>query len=180
MSELHLHETELACVTSGEAGAPADANASAPANASVAEHLRWCAQCRSTAAEYRWLGERIEDVLTEAAGTVNVPRPKWQAIRRQMAVGQNRQVTGWRASAIAGIALAICAILSLSSIVGSTAIAQTSSPEAVMTPASVTAILSDAYTPSGATPTPGVSCAGMESLSALTLPTIPTPPEPDV
>jgi hypothetical protein len=178
MSELHLHETELACVTSGEVCVPADANA--PASAGVAEHLRWCTQCRSTAAEYRWLEERIEDALAEAASTVSVPRPKWQAIRRQMTVEQNRQVTGWRASATAGITLAICAILSLSSIVGGMVIAQTSSPEAVMTPASVTAILSDGYVPSGATPTPGASCAGMESLSTLTLPTIPTPPEPDV
>jgi predicted anti-sigma-YlaC factor YlaD len=156
----------------------------AAVGADVAEHLHWCAQCRSAAAEYRWLGERIEETLAEAAGEVNVPRPKWRAIKQQMAAGQNRQITGWRASATAGIALAVCAILSLSSIVGVTVAGQTSPPEAVMTPASVTAILSDAYTPSGATPTPGaptpgVSCNSTGSPSTLTLPTIPTPPEPD-
>lgn len=161
MSEIHLQETELA---SGE---------------SVAGHLRWCSQCRNAAAEYHWLGERIEDTLAAAADSVSVPRSKWRVVKRRMAAGQKRQITGWRASATAGIALAFCAILSLSSIVGVTVAVQTSFPEAVMTPASVTAIISGAHTTSGATPTPVASREGIESTSTLTLPPLPTPPEPD-
>lgn len=185
MNEIHLQEVRLACVGSGEAGASTDAgapaDASAPADAGVAEHLRWCAQCRNAAVEYRWLGERIEDALAAAAGAVNVPRPRWRVVKRRMVAGQERRITGWRASATAGIALAICTILTLSSIVGVTVAAQTSSPEAVMTPASVTAVLSDVHTPagSGATPTPIASLEGIKSLSTLTLPPLPTPPEPD-
>ncbi|MBN1814528.1 MAG: hypothetical protein JXA14_21995 [Anaerolineae bacterium] len=171
MSGIHLQETELACSNVGEADAPVSTDAG--------EHLRWCAQCRSTAAEYRWLGERIEDTLAATAGLVNVPCPRWRVVKRRMVACRKRRITGWRASATAGITLAICALLSLSSIVGVTVAAQTSSPEAVMTPASVTAIVSDAYAPSGATPTPGASREGIESLSILTLPPLPTPPEPD-
>jgi hypothetical protein len=172
MSGVHLRETELACADMGEA----DARVSTDAD----EHLRWCARCRSAAAEYRWLGERIEDTLVATAGMVNVPRPRWRVVKRRMAAGQKRRITGWRASATAGIALAICAILSLSSIVGVTVAAQTSPPEAVMTPAAVTADVSDADTFSGATPTPGVSREDVELPSILTLPPLPTPPEPDI
>jgi len=168
MSEIHLQETELASVSSGEI------------DEGVTEHLRWCAQCRSAAAEYRWFGERIEDTLAAAAGAVDVPRPRWRVVKRRMATEQNRQITGWRASATASIALVICAILSLSSIVGATVAAQTSSPEAVMTPASVTPLFSMAPASSGATPTPIASREGIESSSVLILPSLPpTPPDPD-
>jgi predicted anti-sigma-YlaC factor YlaD len=163
MSEIHLQETELA---SGE-------------SKSVTEHLRWCSQCRSAAAEYHWLQERIEDTLAVTANAVSVPHPKWRVVKRRMVAGQKRQITGWRASATAGIALVFCAILSLSSIVGVTVAVQTSFPEAVMTPASVTAIISDAHKASVATPTPVASREGIESPSTLTLPPLPTPPEPD-
>lgn len=169
MSEIHLPETELACAGSGET------------DICLVEHLRWCAQCRSAAAEYRWLGERIEDALTATADAVDVPRPRWRTVKRRMAAGQNRRIAGWRVSATAGIAFAICTILSLSSIIGVTVAAQTSSPEAVMTPAPATAVLFDARTPSIATPTPIASREGIESPSILTLPLLPpTPPEPDV
>lgn len=171
---MHLPETELARAGSGET------------DTCLVEHLRWCARCRSAAAEYSWLGERIEDALTATAVAVDVPRPRWRAVKRRMAAGQNRRIAGWRVSATAGIAFAICAVLSLSSIVGVTVAAQTSSPEAVMTPASATAVLftmrvlSDTRTPSIATPTPIASREGVELSSILTLPPLPpTPPEPD-
>jgi predicted anti-sigma-YlaC factor YlaD len=176
MSGIHLQETKLACVGSAEP----DADASALSGESVTEHLRWCSQCRSVAAEYHWLRERIEDTLAVTANAVSVPRPKWRVVKRRMAAGQKRQITGWRASATAGVALAFCAILSLSSIAGVTAAVQTSFPEAVMTPVSVTVIISDVHTASGATPTPIASREGIESPSStLTLPPLPTPPEPD-
>lgn len=171
MSGIHLRETELACANISKADAPVSTDAG--------EHLRWCAQCRSAAAEYRWLGERIEDTLVATAGMVDVPRSRWRIVKRRMAAGRKRRITGWRASATAGIALAICAILSLPSVVGVTVAAQTLPPEAVMTPTSITAVVSDADTSSGATPTPGVSRADIELPSILTLPPLPTPPEPD-
>jgi hypothetical protein len=162
----------LACAGSGEFDVPMSTDA--------VEHLRCCAQCRSTAAEYRWLGERIGDTLAATAGKVDVPRPRWQVVKRRMVAGQKRRVTGWRASATAGIALAVCVILSLSPIVGVTVSAQPSFPEVVMTPASATAIIPDVYAPSCATPTPGTFPGeGIESPSTLTLPPLPTPPEPD-
>jgi hypothetical protein len=133
-------------------------------------------------AEYRWLEERIEDTLAAMAGEVKVPRPRWRAVKRRMIAGQKRQVIGWRAAATAGVALVICAILSLSPIVGAAVATQTSFPEAARTPALAATGIFEAYTVSGATPTPVVSCEGIESPSAtaLTLPPIPTPPEPDI
>jgi hypothetical protein len=175
MREFHLQETELACADIGAADASLDTDASVD----VAEHLRWCARCRSTAAEYRWLGERIEDTLAATADRVKVPRPRWRVVKRRMAAGQKWRLAGWQASATAGIALAICAMLSLSSIAGAAVATQTAFPEAVMTPALATAGISGAHTTSGATPTPVASREGVESLSTLTLPSIPTPPEPD-
>jgi predicted anti-sigma-YlaC factor YlaD len=166
MSEIHLQETELAC-------------ADAAAHARVAEHLRWCAQCRNTAAEYRWLGERIEDTLTVAADGVVVPRPMWRAVQRQMAVDQRRRVAGWRASTTAGVTLAICAILSLSSLVGVTVVAQTSLPEAVMTPASLTATVFSGQATSSATPTSPATDQGTLLSSVPALVPLSTPPDPD-
>lgn len=177
MNEIHLRETDLACIASGEAGTCTDAGRFSGAD--MAEHLRWCARCRDTAAEYRWLEGRIKDTLAATADSVSVPRPRWRVVKRQMVAGQKRRITGWRASATAGIALAFCVILSLSSIVGVTVAVQTSFPEAVMTPASVTAIISEVHTTLGATPTPVASREGIESPSTLTLPPLPTPPEPD-
>jgi predicted anti-sigma-YlaC factor YlaD len=167
MREFHLQETELACA---DIGAAVD----------VTEHLRWCARCRSTAAEYHWLGERIGDTLAATADRVIVPRPRWRVVKRRMADGQKRRLAGWRASATAGIALAICAMLSLSSVAGAAVATQTAFPEAVMTPPSATTSISGAHTVSGATPTPIASREGVESLSTLTLPLIPTPPKPDI
>ncbi len=180
MREFHLQETELACADIGAADASLDMDASVGTSVDVAEHLRWCARCRSTAAEYRWLGERIEDTLAAAADRVKVPRPRWRVVKRRVAAGERRRLTGWRASATAGIALAICAMLSLSSIAGAAVATQTSFPEAVMTPASATVSIFGAHTTSGATPTPVASREGVESLSTLTLPSIPTPPKPDI
>ena len=58
MSEMHLVETELACVSDGKH------------HESAAEHLRRCAQCRSAVAEYAWLQEQVVTALATAADTV--------------------------------------------------------------------------------------------------------------
>jgi hypothetical protein len=167
MCESHLRETQLACSDTG--------------GADTVGHLRWCAQCRSSAAEYRWLGEQIEDALTATASGVKLPRPSWRAVKRRVVAGRERRAAGWRASATAGLALAICAILSLSSIAGVAVATQTSSPEAVMTPAPVVASIPDVSAiSSGPTATPRVSHDMSEAPTALALPSLPTPPDPDI
>jgi len=168
MDKVHLQETELACSDGGEA------------NADTAEHLRWCARCRSVVAEYRWLGEQVVDALAAAAEAAPVPRPRWRALERRVIAGRRRRVAGWRASAIASVALAICTVLLLSSIVGATVAAQLASPEAVMTPLSATVVVAEGSVTPDATPTPIVSYG--ESVDAPSTPAlgpIPTPPTPD-
>ena len=77
-NEVHLGEMELAC-SKGEF------------EASFADHLRWCAQCRSLAAEYRWLGEQLTDALASVSEVVPVARPKWRAVKRRIVVGPPAQ-----------------------------------------------------------------------------------------
>jgi hypothetical protein len=165
-NEVHLGEMELAC-SKGEF------------EASFADHLRWCAQCRSLAAEYRWLGEQLTDALASVSEVVPVARPKWRAVKRRIVVGRQRRRAGWRVSAIASVALAICMLLSISSVVGATVAAQLTSPEAVVTPAAaVTAVASEDPATSQATSTPIVPREGVDTPSAPLLVPIPTPSTP--
>lgn len=167
MNEVHLGEMELAC-SKGEF------------DASAADHLRWCARCRSLAAEYRWLDGQLVDALVSASEVVPVARPKWRAVKQRIAIGRQRRIAGWRASAIASVALAICMLLSISSVVGATVAAQLTSPEAVVTPAAaVTAVASEGPAASQATSTPIASHEGVEMPSGPMLAPIPTPPTPD-
>ena len=166
MNEVHLQEIELACSRE-------------ELEADSADHLRWCAQCRSLAAEYRWLDEQLIDALASASEVVPIARPGWRAVKRRIVAGHQRRVAGWRVSAIASVALAICMLLSISSVVGATVAAQLTSPEAVVTPISaVTAVASEDTATSWATSTPIVPHAGAETPSAPSLAPIPTPSAP--
>jgi hypothetical protein len=167
VDKVHLQETKLACSDGGEADADA------------AEHLRWCARCRSVVAEYRWLGEQVVGALVAAAEAAPVPRPKWGSVKRRVIAGRRRRVAGWRASAIASVALAVCTVLLLSSILGATVAAQLASPEAVMTPLSATVVVAEGSVTLGATPTPMVSPESLGAPSTPALGPIPTPPTPD-
>ena len=76
MSETHPKEIELARFEDGEA------------STGVAEHLRWCARCRSVVADYRWLQGEVTATLALAADSVPVPRPKWWAVCESLSLGE--------------------------------------------------------------------------------------------
>lgn len=164
---IHLREMELACSST-------ESNVRS-------EHLRWCARCRNLAAEYHWLDGQLADALASASEAVPVAHPKWRAVKQRMIAGRQRRVAGWRVSAAASVALAVCMLLSISSVVGATVAAQLSSPEAVMTPASVPVVASDDSVTSSATSTstPIVPYGGIETPPAPALAPIPTPPTSD-
>jgi hypothetical protein len=165
-NEIHPGEMELACSKS-------------EFEASTADHLRWCARCRSLAAEYRWLDEQLTDALASVSEVVPVARPKWRAVKRRIVAGRQRRIAGWRVSAIASLTLSICMLLSISSVVGATVAAQLTSPEAVVTPAAaVTAVASEGPATSQATSTPIVPREGVDTPSAPLLVPIPTPSTP--
>lgn len=168
MGEVHPEEVKLACL---DDGGP---------SAEMAQHLRWCAGCRSAVADYHWLRGEIAEALAAAANAAPAPRPRWWAVRERVAAGQRRQIAGRRVSAVASLVLTVCLMLSASSVMGAVAAAQTLPPEAIATPASITVAVSDERPVSLATPTPDVS--SRESVSPLLTPVfvpLPTPPQPE-
>jgi hypothetical protein len=86
---MHPREIELARFSDEETGAE------------VADHLRWCARCRSDVADYRWLQGEVTATLSAAADGVPVPRSRWWAVREALSVSERRQVAGGRVSALA-------------------------------------------------------------------------------
>jgi len=97
MREMHPREIELARFSDEEAGAEADGRHP------VADHLRWCARCRSDVADYRWLQGEVTTALLAAADGVNVPRSRWWAVREAVSASERRQVAGGRVSALASV-----------------------------------------------------------------------------
>jgi hypothetical protein len=168
MNKVHPNETELA--RWGDGGKSAD----------VAAHVRWCARCRSGVADYRWLAGEIGATLTAAADAVDVPRPRWRALKGRLIVDQRRRVAGWRASAVASVVLAACLMLSLSPTLLRTAVAARMVPvplEAMVVPAPVTASVSGTHSAPGVTPTPMVSRAEATPAPTPGFSLPPTPPE---
>jgi hypothetical protein len=165
MSENHLWETEMARLSDGER------------DAGAAEHLRWCARCRSVVADYRWLQRQIVSTLEAAVGAVPAPRPRWWIVQERLAAVQRQQIAGRRVSA-ASVAATVCLMLLLSSVLGTTVVAQVVSPEAVVTPAPVIAAVSVEGSAPVATLTPAL---GGEEVGLMPTPVfmpVPTPPEP--
>jgi hypothetical protein len=166
MGKVHPEETQLARWGDGER------------RADIAAHVRWCARCRSGVADYRWLAGEIEATLTAAADAVDVPRPRWWALRERLIAGQRRRVAGWRASAVASVVLAVCLMLSLSPVPLGTAVAARMVPlEAMVVPAPVTASASGTHAAPGVTPTPIVSRAEATPAPTPDFVLPPTPPE---
>ncbi len=166
MRERHPREIELARLNDREAGKIIDAE--------MAEHLRWCAYCRSAVADYDWLQGEIADTLAMAA-EVPVPRPQWWAVQERVFTSRQRQITGWRISALSSAVLAICLMLrivpirSAFPIQSATVAALTSLPEPMVAPAPVTVAVTLI-----ATPTPTTETVP-PSTPAFMLP--PTPPQ---
>jgi hypothetical protein len=148
--------------------------------AEVADHLRWCADCRSMVADHRWLQEEITTTLMVAADTVPLPRPKWWAVQETLLARQQRQAASWRGSAVASIVLAVCLILSASPVLGTAAIlAQT----VQMSPDAVIATAPDVKVPPAsistlATPTPAMF-PQMQKMTLSPTPVLVLPPTPD-
>jgi len=171
MSETHPKEIELARFEDGEA------------STGVAEHLRWCARCRSVVADYRWLQGEVAATLALAADSVPVPRPKWWAVCESLSLGERRRAGRRRASALASLALVFSLILSAPGFLGAAVVA---SVDEVMAPAPVTlsrvGATSTVDTGMGVdgpmvTPTPAV-LRGDGAPSAPAIPPLPFPTRP--
>ena len=137
MSKIHPRETELAGFS--------DQSDSEDADGRLAEHVRWCARCRSAVAEYRWLEGEVEATLTAAADAIAVSRPEWRTVRERLFTLQRRRVVGGRVSAVAGVALAFCLMLTISPVLGPAAAGRTLSPDAFFARAPLTAAASDEH-----------------------------------
>ncbi len=165
MSKAHLRETELARLSDPEA------------DVEIAEHVRWCACCRSVVADYRWLQGEVATALATAADAVVMPRPKWWAVQEVISTSRRRQAMGGRLSAVAGVVLAVCLMLSVSPVLGTAIVARTLPPEPLGVPAPVTAVGPNVHLFSVATPTPAISCEGIGLLSTPAFAPPPAPPE---
>ncbi len=160
---VHPSETELALLDGGGSGE------------NVAAHLRWCARCRSAAADYRWLQGEIEGVLAEAADALPVPRPKWWAVQVGVRSGRRRQIVGGRVSVLAGVLSVICLMLFVPGFPALAVTAQANQPELAAVPAPITAPVEHAL--SVATSTPAISCEEATPLPTPVFAPPPTPPE---
>ena len=171
MREIHPNEVDLACLSELDDDRDAE----------IAQHLRWCADCRSAVAEHRWLQKELGTVLAVAADAVSVPRPKWWAVQEALQTRQRRQVAGWRGSAVASVVLSMCLMLSASPLLGTSAImaltAQMSPPEALV---AVVPEVSDHLASTSvvlATPTPALFREVYE-VTPLPTPVLVLPPTP--
>ena len=167
MSEVHPKEPELARFSDGQP------------SANVAEHLRWCGRCRSSVADYQWLGGELEATLKAAAGDVPVPRPRWWAVQARLRAGQQRRAAGWRASAFASIALVVSFVLCVPNVGCPVAAAPVPQPRAATVPSPVTTFVSDARIVTLATPTPAIPPGEETPLLTPAFALPPTPPDPE-
>jgi hypothetical protein len=167
MSESHLQEIELAQLGSegGADGISSDAS----------EHLQWCKRCRSARAEYHWLGQKVAEALAATSDAVWVPRPQWSVVKGHLTVSRQRHLAGWRVSAIASVALAVCLILIVPFWAGATTAMQI--PDAVVTPVVFVSVIPQDGANS-VTPTPVITFQ-KEVEGTLTPVSVPTPPDLD-
>ena len=166
MDGAHLREIELACLDGDEV------------SAEVAEHLRWCVQCRNAAADYRWLQGEISSTLGGVVGRVTVPRSNWRDVRVRLRAGGQKQAIGQRLSGVASAVLAVGLMIMASPILGTAAEARALPPQATPVPSPASLVVSAEGQFTLATPTPAFP---IEEADASVLPpfgTRPTPPEP--
>jgi hypothetical protein len=189
MYSAHPDEGTLAHLAEADDGA-ADAGA---ANAEMLEHLRWCARCRTRVADYRWLQDEIVGALGATADAVQVPHPRWWAVREGLITKTRQRNSASRVSALASAVLAVCLtffrpLIPVPSLLGTRQPASpvwvVSYPEAMIATAPTATFSSSTLFEStvGATPTPDLVRPG-RSREALSQPTpacmqLPTPPQP--
>lgn len=99
MRVTHPDEIELARSSDGQV------------DESCAAHLRWCARCRTVAADHRWMQKEVQGVMAVAAESAPLPRPRWRAVRDGMRAARRRQVVREYAFSFAGVVLAACLLL---------------------------------------------------------------------
>ncbi len=128
MSEGHLQERELARLSDREV-----------IEAEVIDHLRWCARCRSVAAEYDWLQEEITTTLGTVAEAVPIPQPTWREISSGLHTDRQRVMVRRRLSAAMGVAMACLLIIGPSVLDVGAAVQSTLSPSVMTAPMPITA-----------------------------------------
>ena len=165
MSELHPQDIELAGHDGEDAGGD------------VAQHLRWCARCRSVVADYAWLESEVAATLDAAADTVPVPRPRWHALQQRLSAGRRRERVGRRVSALASVALACCLMLSASPVLGVGVSVRTLPPEAAFAPAPRTAAVTGEHAALLVTPTPAIPSGNPTPAETPAFMLPPTPPQ---
>jgi len=166
--KVHLLETELAFLSDGETGD------------SVAGHLRWCARCRNTAADYRWLQGEIEGALAAAADAVPVPRSKWGAVQAGVQADRRRQAVGVHTSSFASVVMAICLMLFAPAFLSQSAATEVEQPQLMVIPAPVTVSVADERAITVNTPTPAICSQEATPLPTPVFVLPPTPPKVEI
>lgn len=76
----------------------------------MAQHLRWCASCRSGVADYRWLQGEITSTLQAVVDATPVPPSNWPGVQQLLSVGQRRSLLRQRLSGALSAGLVICLV----------------------------------------------------------------------
>jgi len=166
--KVHLLETDLAFLSDGET------------DDSVAEHLRWCAHCRNTAADYRWLQGEIEGALAAAADAVPVPRARWWAVQAGARAGRRRQAVGARISSFASVVMAACLMLFAPAFLSQSAATEAKQPQLMVIPAPVTLSVAGERAITANTPTPAICSQEATPLPTPVFVLPPTPPKVEI
>jgi len=165
---VHLPETDLAFLSDGEI------------DESVAEHLRWCARCRSVAADYRWLQGEIEGALAAAADAAPVPGSKWWAVQAGAQAGRRRQTVGVHISSFASVVMAACLMLFAPAFLSQSAATEAKQPQLMVIPAPVTVSVADGRAITADTPTPAICSQEATPLPTPAFVLPPTPPKVEI
>lgn len=161
--QVHPLEIDLAFLSDGEM----DGN--------VAAHLRWCARCRSVAADYGWLQGEIESALAAAADAADAPRPRWWAVQAGVRAGRRRQIVGGRLSSFASVVMAACLMLFAPGFLSPAGATWMNQPGLTALPRPITVTISDERVLPAATSTPAVFC---KEATPLPTPAFVPPPAP--
>ena len=165
MDGAHLREVELARLDGGEV------------STEVAEHLRWCARCRSVVADYRWLQGELASALGAVADRVTVPRSNWRDVQTRLRAGGQKQAVGQRLSGVTSAVLAVGLMVMASPIMGTAAEARALPPQATPVPPPASLVASAEAQFTLATPTPAFSIEEADGSTTPSFETRPTPPE---
>jgi hypothetical protein len=171
MKEWHPTEIELAEASDAAAGEE------------LADHLRWCSQCRGVAADYEWLDEGIAAAMDAGLEDVAVPKPAWERVHGSFEARQ-RVVGGGQVLAVAGAVAMTCLMLGTSSVLGGGMRGRgTVAPGLATAALPIAAPAQDRLTGESEGPaltmTPGRSARSADTVVSLPFVPPPEPPEPE-